>query len=77
MTALLLWRSLARGKARFACAVFGAAAATGAVVFVFALSATNAAQAPALARKAAAPWAAWRLSGDFDFGAPPISGDST
>ena len=68
MTALLLWRSLARGKARFACAVFGAAAATGAVVFVFALSATNAAQAPALARKAAAPWAAWRLSGDFDFG---------
>lgn len=68
MTALLLLRGLARGKARFACAVFGVAAATGAVVFVSALAATNAAQAPALAAKAAAPWAAWRLSGDFAFG---------
>ena len=68
MTALLLLRGLARGKARFACAALGVAAATGAVVFVFSLAATNSAQGPELARRAAAPWAAWRVEGDFQFG---------
>ena len=60
----LMLRGLKRGKARFLCAVLGIAAAVGAVVFTFSLTATNAAQAPALARRAAAPWAAWR----FDWG---------
>ena len=55
----LMLRGLKRGKARFLCAVLGIAAAVGAVVFTFSLTATNAAQAPALARRAAAPWAAW------------------
>ena len=50
----LMLRGLKRGKARFLCAVFGIAAAVGAVVFTFSLTATNAAQAPALARRAAA-----------------------
>ena len=54
-------KGLRRGKARFLCAAAGVAAAAGAVVFTFSLAATNAAQAPALARRAAAPWAAWRL----------------
>jgi len=63
MTGTLLVRGLARGKARFACAALGVAAAAGAVVFVFSLAATNAAQAPSLARRAAAPWAAWRFEG--------------
>ena len=57
----LMLRGLKRGKARFMCAVLGIAAAVGAVVFTFSLTATNAAQAPALARRAAAPWAAWRF----------------
>ena len=47
------------GKVRFACAVAGVAIAAGAVVFMFSLTATNRAQAPALAARAAAPWAAW------------------
>ena len=58
VTSTLLLRGLARGKARFACAALGVAAAAGAVVFVFSLAASNAAQAPSLARRAAAPWAA-------------------
>ena len=64
MTLRLMLRGLRRGKARFLCAVLGIAAAVGAVVFTFSLTATNAAQAPALAKRATAPWAAWR----FDWG---------
>lgn len=63
VTSTLLLRGLARGKARFACAALGVAAAAGAVVFVFSLAASNAAQAPSLARRAATPWAAWRFEG--------------
>ena len=47
------------GKVRFACAAAGVAIAAGVVVFMFSLTATNRAQAPALAMRAAAPWAAW------------------
>ena len=61
----LLVNGLRRGKARFACAVAGIAAACGAVVFMFSLTATNAAQAPALAKRACAPWAAWKVDGQF------------
>ena len=61
MTVRLMLRGLARGKARFACAVLGIAAACGACLFMFSLAATNAAQAPARARRTTAPWAAWRL----------------
>lgn len=57
----LMLRGLKRGKVRFLCAVSGIAAAVGAVVFTFSLAATNAAQAPALAKRAAAPWTAWRF----------------
>ena len=39
VTSTLLLRGLARGKARFACAALGVAAAAGAVVFVFSLAA--------------------------------------
>ena len=49
------------GKVRFACAAAGVAVAAGAVVFMFSLTATNRAQAPVLAARAAAPWAAWRF----------------
>ncbi len=63
MTLRLMLRGLRRGKARFLCAVLGIAAAVGAVVFTFSLTATNAAQAPALARRATAPWAAWQFEG--------------
>ena len=62
----LMLRGLRRGKARFLCAVLGIAAAVGAVVFTFSLTATNAAQAPALAKRATAPWAAWQ----FDAASP-------
>ena len=58
------------GKVRFACAVAGVAIAAGAVVFMFSLTATNRAQAPALAARAAAPWAAWR----FDWPMGPRGG---
>ena len=61
----LVFSGLKRGKARFACAVAGIAAACGAVVFMFSLTATNKAQAPALAKRACAPWAAWRVEGQF------------
>ena len=70
----LMIRGLKRGKARFLCAVLGIAAAVGAVVFTFSLTATNAAQAPALAKRATAPWAAWRFDGirmRFGRGQPP------
>ncbi|MBQ6008989.1 MAG: ABC transporter permease [Kiritimatiellae bacterium] len=70
----LMLRGLKRGKARFLCAVLGIAAAVGAVVFTFSLTATNAAQAPALAKRATAPWAAWRFDGirmRFGRGQPP------
>ena len=61
----LMFKQLARGKARFLCAAAGVAAAVGAVVFMFSLAATNAAQAPALAKRATAPWAAWQIDGAF------------
>ena len=61
----LVSSGLRRGKARFACAVAGIAAACGAVVFMFSLAATNQAQAPALAKRACAPWAAWEVEGQF------------
>ena len=51
---------LKRGKARFLCAVVGIAAATGSIVFMTSLVATNDAQAPFAAQGAAVPWAAWR-----------------
>ena len=54
-------RFIANGKARFACAATGVAAAAGIATFAFCLSATNSAQAPGLARRAAAPWAAWHF----------------
>ncbi len=79
VTSTLLLRGLARGKARFACAALGVAAAAGAVVFVFSLAASNAAQAPSLARRAATPWAAWRFegmpAGPWGAGAPRASRD--
>ena len=64
----LMLRGLARGKARFACAAMGVAAACGAVVFMFSLAATNSAQAPALAKRATAPWSAWSVDGTFGRG---------
>lgn len=63
MTARLVLRGLREGKVRFACAVLGIASAVGAVVFVRSLKTTNEAQAPALARRAVAPWQAWRTDG--------------
>ena len=69
----LVLKGLRRGKARFACAAAGVAAAAGAVVFMFSLTATNDAQAPALAVRASAPWAMWKIDGQFGRGrgAPP------
>ncbi len=64
----LVLKGLRRGKARFACAASGVAAASGAVVFMFSLAATNAAQAPALAARASAPWAMWKVDGKFGRG---------
>ncbi|MCQ2388778.1 MAG: ABC transporter permease [Kiritimatiellae bacterium] len=54
MIAKLAWRALLRGKARFACAALGVAAATAAVTFMASLAATNKAQGPALAARALA-----------------------
>ena len=71
----LMLRGLRRGKARFLCAVLGIAAAVGAVVFTFSLTATNAAQAPALAKRATAPWAAWRFDGSGESAASPRRAD--
>ena len=59
----LVLDGLRRGKARFACAALGMAAAVGAVVFVFSLAATNSAQAPTLAKRAAEPWRSWQIDG--------------
>ena len=68
----LVLKGLRSGKARFACAAAGVAAAAGAVTFMFSLAATNNAQAPALAARASAPWAAWKVEGRFGRrGAPP------
>lgn len=69
-------KSLARGKARFICAVAGVAAAVGAVVFVTSLSATNSAQAPYLAEEAVRPWGSWKIDGEFGFGRRRGGGDS-
>ena len=55
---------LKRGKARFLCAVVGIAAATGSIVFMTSLVATNDAQAPFAAQGAAIPWVAWRTVDD-------------
>ena len=60
------------GKVRFACASAGVAVAAGAVVFMFSLTATNRAQAPALAARAAAPWAAWRFEWPTGPGESPV-----
>ena len=60
MTAHLVWQGMKCGKARVACAICGIAAAVFAFVFTATLAATNSAQAPLLAARAAAPWAAWR-----------------
>ncbi len=57
----LMSRFISRGRVRFACAVAGVASAVGAVVFMFSLTATNDAQAPAVARKLAAPWNCWQI----------------
>ena len=51
MLAGLMLKGLRRGKARFACAAAGIAIATGLLVFMASLAATNAAQAPAKARE--------------------------
>ena len=64
----LVVRGLATGKARFASAAAGVAASAGIVLFMFSLAATNSAQAPALSAKAAAPWVAWRIEGQFGMG---------
>ncbi len=50
-------------RARHVCAAFGIALAVGAVVFMQSLVATNDAQAPAVAKRLAAPWAAWKVEG--------------
>jgi len=50
----LMLKGLARGKARFACAAAGIAIASGTMVFMTSLVATNRAQAPLLAEKACA-----------------------
>lgn len=68
MTFAITLKSLATGKARFLCAVAGVAAAVGSVVFTTSLSATNSAQAPALAREAVRPWDSWKVDGEFGFG---------
>ena len=75
MTAFrLIADGLRRGKARFACAMAGVAVASGVLVFVTSLVATNNAQAPRAAEAACAPWGAWRLDGvqmRFGRGRPP------
>lgn len=59
----LLVDGLRRGKARFVCAIAGVAVASGVLVFITSLVATNNAQAPRVAEVACAPWGAWRLDG--------------
>lgn len=62
MSVPLALRSLRQGKARFACAALGVAAAVGAVVFSASLKTSNDAQAPALARHAIAPWQSFAVA---------------
>lgn len=50
-------------RARHICATLGIAVAIGAVVFMQSLIATNDAQAPAVAKRLTAPWAAWKVEG--------------
>lgn len=57
----LVLKSLAKGKARFLCAVLGVAAAVGSVAFTSSLTTTNDAQAPAIAARLTAPWSAWKI----------------
>ncbi len=59
----LMLKGLLHGKARFACAVAGVAISCGTVVFTASLVRTNHAQAPELAKRATAPWAAWQVDG--------------
>ena len=69
----LVLRGIRYGKARLACAARGIALAVGALVFMTALVATNDAQAPDAARKACAPWAAWKVEGiELNRGMRPI-----
>ena len=69
----LVIRGIRYGKARFACAALGIALAVGALVFMTSLVATNDAQAPDAARKACAPWAAWKVEGiELNRGMRPI-----
>ena len=63
MIARLVMQGLRHGKARFVCAVAGIAVSVSAVVFTTSLTATNNAQAPLLAAKAAAPWKSWNVCG--------------
>ena len=63
MIVRLMLKGLRRGKARFVCAVAGVAVATGALVFMTSLVATNRAQAPRHAAAASVPWAAWTVEG--------------
>ncbi len=62
MIPTLAIRSLMRAKARFLCAVLGISMAAGAIVFSTSLVATNNAQAPAMAKRAARPWSEWRTA---------------
>ena len=74
MTLPLVFRVIRQGKARFVCAALGVAAAFGAIVFTYSLKTSNDAQAPALARRATAPWQSWKTEGRVGRprrGAPP------
>ena len=59
----LMLKGVAKGRVRFLCAVAGVAIAIGTLTFMTSLVATNQAQAPELARRACAPWAAWKVDG--------------
>lgn len=63
MIAKLMLRSIRSAKARFLTAAAGVAIATGSVVFVSSLVATNSEQAPILASRAARPFEAWKVEG--------------
>ena len=63
-------------KARHICAALGIALATGSIIFMHSLIATNDAQAPTVARQLTAPWSAWQIEGlkmRGRRGAPPPS----
>ena len=75
----LMLKGLAKGRARFACAVLGVAISAGTIVFSSSLAATNRAQGPMLAERASAPWAAWKVDGiatGFGRGAPQQKADA-